>query len=160
MKIFIILMLILSLCGCSTVTPDNMSNETENQVGEETVEYITYEDAFSYVKQCEENIIKSNAYNGTNKYGESAAEKIVYSDEYAGLYCAWWDALEEIGTPDDSRYGKSKMRWQVDFTNEDYKQRLIDAYNEGGEDAFYSKYADIYSEEILPILNARWKAEQ
>ena len=149
----------------SNVVETNKTNEepiqsTNSAKEEKPIEYITYENAFSYVKQCEENIIKSNAYNGVNKYGENAAEKIVYSDEYAGLYCAIWSALEEIGTPEDSRYGKSKLRWQIDFTNEEWKKQLIQAYNEGGKDAFYSKYADIYNKEVFPVVNSRWKAEQ
>lgn len=160
MKFLLILILIFYLCGCTPTNEKTEIEDTANSPVEEVVSFITYEDAFSYVKDCEDAIIKSNAYNGVNKHGESAAEKIVYSDEYASLYCALWSALEEIGKPDDDRYSKSKLRWQLDFTNEEWKKQLIEAFNEGGEDAFFSKYADIYSEEVFPVVHKKWKDEQ
>lgn len=65
--------------------------------------------------------------------------------------------MEEVGTPGDSRFEKMKLRWQVDYTNEDYRKRLIDAYNTGGEEAMLDMYGDIYQQEVFPAVNDRWK---
>ena len=158
--LIISVMFVVFLASCEYTETETPPIATEETAEATTEEAITYESAFDYVKQAEENIINSNKYNGTNKYGESAIEKIIYSDEYSALYCSIWSALEEIGTEGDTRFEKSKLRWQIDFTNEEWKNRLINAYKENGKEAFFSEYANIYTEEVLPAVEKVWKAEQ
>ena len=117
---------------------------------------VTYEEAFNFVKKCEDNIIESNKYD-FNKYNESAAEKIIYSDEYATLYCSYWKALEILCGESDSRFEKSKMRWQVDFSSEEWTSLLVDALKTGEISAFQDEYARIYTEEVFPNVEYRWK---
>ena len=80
------------MIGCSFSSANMPSKDTSVEETTRTP-LITYEAAFQYVKKCEDNIIGSNK-NNYNKYGESSAEKLIYSDEYAMLYCSYWKALE------------------------------------------------------------------
>ncbi len=79
------------------------------------------------------------------------------SDEYAGLYCAYWSALTEIGDPEETRYEKSLMRWQIDYTNNEWKAQLIQEYKSNGEQAFFDKVSDIYSNQAFPIIEKKWE---
>lgn len=143
-------------------TTETPTQETTLSTIQETTEVdpqpvqVDYMVAFNFVKQCEDNIIKNNQYD-FNKYNESAAEKIIYSDEYATLYCSYWNALEIIDNGKDSRFGKSKMRWQIDFSSEEWTNLLIDALNTGGLSSFQNEYARLYTEEVFPKVEYRWE---
>jgi len=156
---FVIMFSVMSNDFSNTITETTLSvitTEKQNQdkVIEET--HITYENAFNYVKKCEDNIIKNND-GDYNKLKESAAEKIIYSDEYAQLYCSYWSVLEEYEGENDSRFGKSKMRWQVDYSNEEWVNLLKIAFEENGEKALQEEYARIYKEEVFPAVKYRWE---
>ena len=151
---YIFICLIIFTTGCSediNSTNDNVSSP------EPTIDYITYDEAFDYISDTEEAIKNANRYSGTNKYGKSATEAIIYSDEYAALYCAYWSALEQIGVPNETRYKKSKLRWDMDFTNKEWRNILIQTYKTKGEDAFFSKYADLYREKVFNVINKNWQ---
>ncbi len=152
MKRFIpfLLIFMLLLSGCSSAFDTSSQNDKK-----ETTPLITYENAFNYVKSCEENIIKNNK-GSYNKLKESAAEKIIYSDEYAQLYCSFWSALEEIEGENDSRFGKSKLRWEIDYSKEEWKNNLKNALESGGENSLHDEYYRIYNEEVFPAVKYRW----
>lgn len=138
------------------------TENTEEIVTQEATEVepqpleITYEEAFNFVKKCEDNIIESNKYD-FNKYNESAAEKIIYSAEYATLYCSYWKALEILDDGNDSRFEKSKMRWQIDYSSEEWTDLLINALETGGTSGFQDEYARLYTEEVFPKVEYRWE---
>ena len=159
MKRTILLLLILctlfGMIGCS-FSSANMPS-TDASVEETTrTPLITYAAAFQYVKKCEDNIIGSNR-NNYNKYGESAAEKLIYSDEYAMLYCSYWKALEILEGENDSRFEKSKMRWQYDYSNKEWTSGLIEALEGKGIEGFQDEYYRLYSEEVFPKVEYRWQ---
>ena len=143
-------------------TTETPTEETTQSTPKETTAVVPqavqvdYMVAFNFVKQCEENIIKNNQYD-FNKYNESAAEKIIYSDEYATLYCSYWNALEIIDNRNDSRFGKSKMRWQIDYSSEEWTSLLIDTLKSGGLSSFQNEYARLYTEEVFPKVEYRWE---
>lgn len=142
-----------------TETPTEGTTQSTTQETTEVVSQpvqVDYMVAFNFVKQCEDNIIKNNQYD-FNKYNESAAEKIIYSDEYATLYCSYWNALEIIDNGNDSRFGKSKMRWQIDYSSEEWTNLLIDALKSGGLSSFQNEYARLYTEEVFPKVEYRWE---
>ena len=128
---------------------------TETESNSQPVQ-VTYEVAFNFVKKCEDNIIKNNQYD-FNKYNESAAETIIYSDEYAALYCSYWRALEILDNGNDSRFGKSKMRWQIDYSSDEWTNLLIDALKAKGLSGFQDEYARLYTEEVFPKVEYRWE---
>ena len=175
--ISILLLLCIVLAGCggyvSNIPEPSKKPNTETtgipttegttrSTTQETTEVVSqpvqvdYMVAFNFVKQCEDNIIKNNQYD-FNKYNESAAEKIIYSDEYATLYCSYWNALEIIDNVNDSRFGKSKMRWQIDYSSEEWTNLLIDALKSGGLSSFQNEYARLYTEEVFPKVEYRWE---
>lgn len=117
---------------------------------------VSYDIAFNFVKKCEDNIIENNKYD-FNKYNESAAEKIIYSDEYAMLYCSYWKALEILFGESDSRFEKSIMRWQIDYSSDEWTNLLIDALKTGEIGNFQDEYARLYTEEVFPAVEYRWK---
>ncbi len=157
---FVIIGLIISNGSDNSInktTSNITSSDNENQ-GKETKTkntHITYENAFNYIKKCEDNIIESNK-NSYNKIKESAAETIIFSQEYAELYCSFWSVLEKLEGEKDSRFGKSKLRWQIDYTKNEYETLLKKAF-ENGEKSFYDEYARIYKEEVFPIVNYNWE---
>ncbi len=146
----VLLIFIVLLSGCSPAFTSSQSDKKETQP------LITYENAFNYVKSCEENIIKNNK-SSFNKLKESAAEVIIYSDEYVQLYCSFWSACEELEGENDSRFGKSKMRWQMDYTKTEWKDSLKQALEAGGEDSLHDEYYRIYNEEVFPSVKYRWE---
>ncbi|MGN1320255.1 MAG: hypothetical protein ACI4U6_03970 [Acutalibacteraceae bacterium] len=155
---FVLLLVIFGIDTQSKIDKENVSGQ--NVLSTE-INYISYEKAFDYIKNAEENIKRNNKYNtDTNEYNESAFEFILTSDEYAGLYCAYWSALTEIGDPKENRYEKSMLRWQVDFTNSDWKDQLVKAYNSNGEQAFFDEVSKIYNEQAFPIIEKKWKESQ
>lgn len=157
---FIFVMLFVILVT-DTQSQIDKENESSQHIASSIIDYISYEKAFDYIKNAEENIKKNNKYNtDTNKYKESALEFILTSDEYAGLYCAYWNALIEIGDPKEERYEKSMMRWQVDFTNKDWKEQLVNAYKNDGEQAFFDEVSKIYNEQVFPVIEKKWKESQ
>ena len=145
---------LFSMIGCSFSSTNTPSKDTSAE--ETTCPLITYEAAFQYVKKCEDNIIGSNK-NNYNKYGESAAEKLIYSNEYAMLYCSYWKALEILEGKSDSRFEKSKMRWQYDYSNEEWTNGFIDALESQGVERFQDEYYRLYSEEVFPKVEYRWQ---
>ena len=159
MKRTILLLLILctlfGMIGCSFSSANMPSTDTSVEESTRTP-LITYEAAFQYVKKCEDNIIGSNK-NNYNKYGESAAEKLIYSDEYAMLYCSYWKALEILEGENDSRFENSKMRWQYDYSNEEWTSGLIEALESKGIEGFQDEYYRLYSEEVFPKVEYRWQ---
>ena len=151
----------IALMGCTSSLSNLPSTENYNspqeakEVNSHPVQ-VTYEVAFNFVKQCEDNIIDSNK-NDFNKYNESAAEKIIYSNEYAALYCSYWHALEVLYGESDSRFEKSKMRWQIDFSTDEWTTLLIDALKTGELNGFQDEYARLYTEEVFPEVKYRWE---
>jgi hypothetical protein len=144
-----------SMLGCSLPVIDTPN--TDNSTEETTQKpLITYEVAFQYIKKSEDNIIGSNQYN-YNKYGENAAEKLIYSDEYAMLYCSYWKTLELLEGEHDSRFEKSKMRWQYDYSNEEWTSCLVEALKNNGIEAFQDEYYRLYNEEVFPKVEYRWQ---
>lgn len=158
MKRITVMLFALSIFLCSCSTGNSTEGTTSDEPITETIEEtVSYETAFNFVKQCEEAIINANEGVGPNKLGESAAEFAIFSDEYAGLFCAYWAALEEIDGHKDSRFEKTKLRWQVDYTNDEWKNLLISAFNENGTDGIKDEYGRIYNEIVWPILEEKWE---
>ena len=155
---FILLFVILGIDTQSQIDKESKTNQNSSSI---SINYITYEKAFDYIKNAEENIKKNNKYNtDTNRYKETALEFILTSDEYSGLYCAYWSALTEIGDPEENRYEKSLLRWQIDYTNKEWKDQLVKAYNSKGEQAFFDEVSKIYNEQAFPMIEKKWKQSQ
>lgn len=140
------------------------TENTEEIVTQETTEVepqpleITYEAAFNFVKKCEDNIIESNKYD-FNKYNESAAEKIIYSAEYATLYCSYWKALEILDDGNDSRFEKAKMRWQIDYSSENGRIFLSTLWKQVAQEVSKMSMLDFIPKKSFQKLNIVGKME-
>ena len=155
-NILIVLLLIVCISGCSSTENIFEQMNTSNGVTDESNKpLITYEVAFDFISEAEEVIVNNNKYT-FNELNESTAEKIIYSDEYAALFCSYWKALEELEGENDSRFGKSKMRWQVDFSNEKWTNLLKEKLETEGIETFQDEYYRIYNEKVFPKIEKRW----
>ena len=159
MKKYVIFLWLLLFCiaGCSA--EETVPNEVDISTQETEAEkepLITYDEAFDYVSGAEKVIVDSNKYS-VNDMKDNAAEKIIYSDEYAALYCSYWRVLEEVEGENDSRFEKSKMRWQMDFSDDTWTSLLKEKLETEGVEAFKDEYFRIYDEEVFPAVQYRWE---